>query len=209
MENNVENLEKKSLVKNSKEFRFFKKITALPYLLVLLAMLMPMANVSCSFDETKTKPILEVSVYDLATGVDLDESLDSSAAKQLHGMIDKNKATKAKFLAMMPDFPKMSAMPYLWGIAVAVFLAAVFAFVTPLGSLTMGILAMFSLWAFLSQLGALSASLGIPMLSVNPGVGIYAASVLILIGTAMNLAAIIRPMIEEFKAKKKTVDGRK
>lgn len=203
MENNVERIEKKNDIKNSKEFKFFKKITALPYLLVLLALLMPMANVSCSLNDTKAKPILEVSVYDLATGVNLDASLDSSAARQLHGMIDKNKATQDKFLAIMPDFPKMSSMPYLWGIAAAVLLAAVFAFVTPLGSLTMGMLAMFSMWAFLSQLGALSASLGIPMLSVDPGVGIYAASALILIGTAMNLASIIRPMVEEFKAKKK------
>lgn len=203
MENKVEKIEKKISVKESKEFKFFKKISALPYLLVLLAMLMPMANVSCSLNETQTKPILEVSIYDLAMGVDLDKSLAPNAAKQLHGMVDKNQATKDKFLAMMPDFPKMNAMPYLWGISAAVLLAALFAFVTPLGSLTMGMLAMFSMWAFLSQLGALSASLGIPMLSVDPGVGIYAASALILIGTAMNLASIIRPMVEEFKAKKK------
>lgn len=207
MEINVEKVEKKTAVKETKEFKFFKKITALPYLLVLLALLMPLANVSCSLNESQAKPILEASVYDLAVGVDLDKSLTPEASKQLHGMIDKNKATKEKFLAMMPGFPKMNAMPYLWGIAVAVFLAAMFAFVTPLGSLTMGILAMFSMWAFLAQLGALASSLGIPMLSVDPGVGIYAASVLILIGAAMNLAAIIRPVVEEFKAKK--VDCRK
>lgn len=202
MEINVEKIEKKNSVKETKEFKFFRKISALPYLLVLLAMLMPLANVSCSLNETQTKPVLEVSVYDLAVGVDLDKSLTPEAAKQLHNMVDKNKATQEKFLSIMPDFPKMGAMPYLWGIAIAVLLAAVFAFVTPLGSLTMGMLGMFSMWAFLSQLGALGSSLGIPMLSVDPGVGIYASSALILVGTAMNLASIIRPMVEEFKAKK-------
>jgi hypothetical protein len=41
------------------------------------------------------------------------------------------------------------------------------------------------------------------MLKVDPGVGIYAASALILIGSAMNLAVIIRPIVEEVKARRK------
>jgi hypothetical protein len=40
------------------------------------------------------------------------------------------------------------------------------------------------------------------VLQAEPGHGIYAASVLILIGTAMNLAAIIRPIVVEVKAKR-------
>ena len=204
MESKVEKKQSENSLKDSKEFKFFKKLAAVPYLLVLLALLMPLANVSCSLDESKTKPILEASVYELATGIDLDKALAPDASKQLHNMIDKNEATQKKLTAVMPNFPKMEPMTYLWGIAIAVLLAAAFAFISPLGSLTMGMLAMFSLWAMLMQLGGLCSSLGIPMLKVDPGVGIYAASALILIGSAMNLAVIIRPIVEEVKAKRAT-----
>ena len=203
MENKVEKKQTENSLKDSKEFKFFKKLAAVPYLLVLLALLMPLANVSCSLDESKTKLILEASVYELATGIDLDKALAPDASKQLHNMIDKNEATQKKLTAVMPNFPKMEPMTYLWGIAIAVLLAAAFAFISPLGSLTMGMLAMFSLWAMLMQLGGLCSSLGIPMLKVDPGVGIYAASALILIGSAMNLAVIIRPIVEEVKARRK------
>lgn len=203
MESKVEKKQTENSLKDSKEFKFFKKLATVPYLLVLLALLMPLANVSCSLDESKTKPILEASVYELATGIDLDKALAPDASKQLHNMIDKNEATQKKLTAVMPNFPKMEPMTYLWGIAIAVLLAAAFAFISPLGSLTMGMLAMFSLWAMLMQLGGLCSSLGIPMLKVDPGVGIYAASALILIGSAMNLAVIIRPIVEEVKARRK------
>jgi hypothetical protein len=93
-------------------------------------------------------------------------------------------------------------MPILFGIVAALVLAAVFAWFTPLGSLTLGILAMCALWALLAQMGAICANIGMQVLQAEPGHGIYAASVLILIGTAMNLAAIIRPIVVEVKAKR-------
>lgn len=200
--NKVENNNDRPVVTESREFKLFKKITALPYLLVLLALLMPLANVSCSFNDSDTKPVLEANIYSFAVGLDLDKSLSPKASEMLHNMVDKNQATKNKLLAVMPDFPKMQSMPYLWGIVLAVILAALFAFVTPLGSLTMGMLGMFSLWAFLLQVDKISAAFGIPMLKVGPGVGIYAASTLIIIGTAMNLASIIRPIVVEIKRRK-------
>ena len=63
-------------------------------------------------------------------------------------------------------------------------------------------LSMFSLWAVLSQIGALCNAIGMNVLRVDPGVGIYCASVLILIGTAMNLACIARPIIDDLRAKR-------
>lgn len=187
---------------DSREFKLFKKITAIPYVLVLLALLMPLANVSCSFNEQASSALMEPNLYQLAMGVDLDESLPPKASNMLHNMVDKNQATREKLLTVMPEFPKMESMPYLFGIAFAALLAAVFAFITPLGSLTMGMLAMFSMWAFLLQLDGFSSAFGVPMLRVDSGVGIYAASALILIGTAMNLAAIIRPIVVELKMRK-------
>lgn len=198
----MKNNNDRPVVTESREFKLFKKITALPYLLVLLALLMPLANVSCSFNDSDTKPVLEANIYSFAVGLDLDKSLSPKASEMLHNMVDKNQATKNKLLAVMPDFPKMQSMPYLWGIVLAVILAALFAFVTPLGSLTMGMLGMFSLWAFLLQVDKISAAFGIPMLKVGPGVGIYAASTLVIIGTAMNLASIIRPIVVEIKRRK-------
>ena len=69
-------------------------------------------------------------------------------------------------------------------------------------SLTLGILAMTSLWAFLSKMAQVCGNMGMQVLSVDPSYGIYAASILILIGTAMNIAAIARPILVEIKAKR-------
>ena len=107
-----------------------------------------------------------------------------------------------RFRTSMPEFPKLQPMPVLFGIVAALVLAAVFAWFTPLGSLTLGILAMCAWWALLAQMGSICANIGMQVLQVEPGHGIYAASVLILIGTAMNLAAIIRPIVVEVKAKR-------
>ena len=53
--------------KSSKEMSLFKKLTALPYLLVFLALLMPLANVSCSVKED-SKQIAEATFYQIASG---------------------------------------------------------------------------------------------------------------------------------------------
>ena len=47
---------------SNKEKSLFKKLTAIPYLLVLLALLMPLANVSCSAKDGG-KPIAEMTIY--------------------------------------------------------------------------------------------------------------------------------------------------
>ena len=65
--------------KSSKEMSLFKKLTALPYLLVFLALLMPLANVSCSVKED-SKPIAEATFYQIASGVDLEKSLSDAAS---------------------------------------------------------------------------------------------------------------------------------
>lgn len=179
--------------------KLFKKITALPYLLVIFALLMPLANVSCN-DE---KVIAEPTLYELATGYDLEKNLKEPALGILKKMETGNPAALEKFRETMPNFPKLEPMPFLWVIVLGAVLSAVFALFTPLGSITIGMLTMVSGWFFLSNLGELNASMGIPLLKVSPGIGLHAASALILIGTAMNLASIIRPIITELKNRKK------
>lgn len=181
-----------------KELNFFKKITAIPYLLVILALLMPLANVSCTDDRVIAEPTL----YELASGLDLDGALHEPALGTLKRMEAGNPKALDKFRAVMPDFPKLDPMPYLYAILVGAVLAGLFAWLTPLGSITLGMLTMVAMWAFLVKLAEISVALGIPLLKVDPGIGMHAATAMIFIGTAMNLASIIRPIITELKARK-------
>jgi hypothetical protein len=184
-------------LKSDKRFKFFRRFISAPYLLALLGLLLPLMNVSCA-----EKVIAEPSFYEIATGIDLREALQEPAKGYLLKMEKDNPKALDKFRTSIPDFPKLQPMPILFGIVAALVLAAVFAWFTPLGSLTLGILAMCALWALLAQMGAICANIGMQVLQAEPGHGIYAASVLILIGTAMNLAAIIRPIVVEVKAKR-------
>jgi len=184
-------------LKNDTRFKFFRRIISAPYLLALLGLLLPLMNVSCA-----EKVIAEPSFYEIATGADLRETLKEPAKGYLLKMEKDNPKALDRFRTSMPEFPKLQPMPVLFGIVAALVLAAVFAWFTPLGSLTLGILAMCALWALLAQMGAICANIGMQVLQAEPGHGIYAASVLILIGTAMNLAAIIRPIVVEVKAKR-------
>ena len=185
---------------------FFKKITALPYLLVLLALLMPLANVSCSAKDD-SKPIAQMTFYQIASGVNLDESISEPALGQMHRMIKENPKVQDHFKAQMPNFPKMEAVPHLYGIIAAVVLAAVFSWIVPLASTVMGLLSMISLWSLLMKLSHIGGTLGIPLLKVEGGVGLYCASFLILIGTAMNIATLVRPMVIARRERKKAKKG--
>ena len=184
--------------KGAREMRLFKKLTAIPYLLVVFALMMPLANISCN-DE---KVIAEPSLYELASGLDLEKALQDPALGVLKKMEAGNPAAMGKFRETMPEFPKLQAFPFLYVILLGAVLAAIIAWITPLGSITIGILTMVSMWFFLSQLGQLNVAMGIPLLKVEPGIGIHAATTLILIGSAMNLATIARPIVDEIRARK-------
>ncbi|WP_407443141.1 hypothetical protein [Fibrobacter sp.] len=187
-----------------KSFKFFQRLVAAPYLLALLGLLLPLFNVSCADDV-----IAEPSFYEVASGLNLEESLKEPALSYLKKMEDGNPAALEKFKAVMPEFPHVQPVHHLYGIAGALVLAAVFAWLAPLGfwatlgSLSVGLLSMVSLWALLSQVVAMCEAIGMKLLTVNPAQGIYCASALILIGTAMNLAVIVRPIVAEMKERKK------
>lgn len=187
----------------SNPFKFFQKLVAAPYLLALLGLLMPLMTVSCA-----EKPIAEPTFYELASGYDLETGLMEPAAGHLKKMQEGNPQALEKFRVTMPNFPKMEPVFILYGIVVALVAAAFFALIAPfgyyasLGSLTLGILSMVALWGFLSQMGQMCNAMGMQVLAVEPGVGIYCASALILVGTAMNMACLARPMVEELRAKK-------
>ena len=182
----------------AREIRLFKKLTAIPYLLVIFALLMPLANVSCNDDVVIAEPTL----YKVASGMDLEQELKEPALGVLKKLQTGNPTALEKFKEVMPNFPKMDPVPFLYAILFGAVLAAVFAWFTPLGSITVGMLTMVSMWFFLAQLGRLNLAMGVPLLKVEPGMGLQAASVLILIGSAMNLATIARPIVDEIKARR-------
>lgn len=184
--------------KESKALRLFKRITAIPYLLVIVALLMPLANVSCNDDKVIASP----NVYELASGLNLETELQEPALGMLKKMEAGNPATIEKFRLTMPNFPQMEPMPALYALLIGALLAAVFAWFTPLGSIAIGMLTMVSMGAFYAKLAELIANMGVPLLSVEPGIGYNAATILIFIGTAMNLAVIIRPIVVELKARR-------
>ena len=188
--------------KSSKEMSLFKKLTALPYLLVFLALLMPLANVSCSVKEND-KPIAEATFYQIASGIDLDKSLNDPALGQMHRIVKEIPKTLDRFKMQMPNFPKMEPIRHLYGILAAIFLAALFSWFVPLASTVMGLLSMVSLWSLLMKLSQLGNELGIPLLKVEGGIGLYCASFLILIGTAMNIATMVRPAVVARRERKK------
>lgn len=184
--------------KESKALRLFKRITAIPYLLVIFALLMPLANVSCNDDKVIAAP----NVYELASGLDLETSLQDPALSMLKKMETGNPAAIEKFRQTMPNFPKMEPMKFLYALLIGAFLAAAFAWLTPLGSIAMGMLTMVAMGAFYMKVAEQIDKMGIPLLSIEPGIGYTAATVLIFIGTAMNLAVIIRPIVVELKARR-------
>lgn len=188
----------KKTIKGAKEMRLFKKLTAIPYLLVIFALMMPFANVSCSEDVVVAEPTL----YQVAAGLDLEQELKEPALGIMKKMETGNPTAMQKFRQTMPHFPKMEPLPFLYAIVAGAVLAGLFAWISPLGSIAMGMLTFVSMWFFLSKLGQVNSAMGIPLLHVDPGPGIHAASFMILIGTAMNLASIIRPIVDEIKARR-------
>jgi hypothetical protein len=172
-------------------------------LLALLGLLLPLFNVSCA-----DQVIAEPSYYEMANGIDLEQTLKEPALGYIKKMETGNPAAIERFKESIPDFPRVQPIPKLYGIAGALVIAAIFALIAPygyyasLGSVAMGMLAMVSMWAFLAQMGKICSALGMNVLSVEPATGIYCASTLILIGTAMNMAVIARPIVDELRAKR-------
>lgn len=184
-------------------FKFFQRLVAAPYLLALLGLLLPLFNVSCA-----DQVIAEPSYYEMANGIDLEQTLKEPALGYIKKMETGNPAAIERFKETIPDFPRVQPIPKLYGIAGALVIAAIFALIAPygyyasLGSVAMGMLAMVSMWAFLAQMGKICSALGMNVLSVEPATGIYCASFLIIIGSAMNMAVIARPIVDEIRAKR-------
>ncbi|MBP5246299.1 MAG: hypothetical protein J6Z31_00335 [Fibrobacter sp.] len=169
------------------DLKLFQKLASFPFLLIFVAFLFPLVNVSCS-----EKVVAEPSTYELIVGVTPESVLGEETSKAVKE-IKQNEARAKEFLEQ-PIETSRAVLP----IVVAVALAAVCAFFTPVGSLAMGIAAFTSLWVFIYNLSATVVRQHYDFLVVEPGIGAYCISFLLVIGIAMNIAVIIR----SFKANK-------
>jgi len=181
-----------------KPFKVFQKLVAAPYLLALLGLLMPMMTISCS-----DKVISEPTFYEMAGGLDLKQSLQEPAASYLTRLEEGNPKALEKFRETSPDFPVLAKMPQLYGVALALVIAAIFALMDSEGvfasggSIIMGVMSLILLWIVVLQVKQEFASMGLQLISIQPGAGLYCASTLIVIGTAMNITCIVRLLLNK------------
>ncbi len=169
------------------DLKLFQKLASFPFLLIFVAFLFPLVNVSCS-----EKVVADPNVYELIAGVTPESVLGEETSKAVKEI--KEKEVRAKTFLEQPIATTRAVLP----IVVAVALAAVCAFITPVGSLAMGIAAFTSLWVFIYNLNATVVRQHYDFLVIEPGVGAYCVSFLLVIGIAMNIAVIIR----NYRAKK-------
>jgi len=163
------------------DLKLFQKLASFPFLLIFIAFLFPLVNVSCS-----EKVVAEPNVYELVTGVTPESVLKAETFDAVKIM--KQHEPRAKEFLEQPIESPRAVLP----IMIAVALAAVFAFISPVGSLTMGLAAFTALWVFIYNLSATVVRQHYDFLVIEPGVGAYCISFLLVIGIAMNMAVLIR-----------------
>lgn len=166
----------------------FYKWISLPFALALLAFLFPLLTFSCS-----EQVIAEPNAYELALGVDLKSQL---ADKELE-MIEKMMVENPKAFEKNPL--KLEPMPVLFGIFAAIFVAGIFAFITPLGSAVLGMASLTGLWFFIYRFTAIVEKGQFGFITITPHIGAYCVSILLIIGIALSLAFTIRPLLRKNK----------
>lgn len=162
-----------------KQYKLFQRLIAVPYALIFVAFLLPLASVSCM-----DKVVAQPNAYSLSMGVNLTKALDAQTIRTLDE-IQKNGDESMKIPM------RTEPMPVLFILFAGVFAAALFAFLTPVGTLAMGVADLLVLWVFLNRLPAMFEAQDLPF-TVKPAAGAYCVSMLLIIGIAMSLAAIIR-----------------
>lgn len=161
--------------------KLFQKLTAFPFLLIFIAFLFPLVNISCS-----EKVVADPNIYELVSGVTPETLLDGKARDAVEDM-KKNEPQVKEFFEQ-----KLATKTIVIPILVAVVLAIVCAFWTPVGSLAFALAAFVSLWVFIYNLSVTIQTQHYDFLTVSPAVGAWCATFLLMIGIAMNLTIIIQ-----------------
>lgn len=155
------------------------RIAGIPYLLVLLALVLPLFTVTCS-----DVPIAEFNAYEITIGGDIRTSSVGSL-DQIAREIDSSYKKKSSHY---------DASPWVAGIFICVIAAAVFSFMneTVKAIVAAGITVLYIWITFLDGYFTcrnLSTD-AMGLLSVSPGSGIYLSMVLIAIALIMNIIAL-------------------
>ena len=116
-------------------------MVSIPFGLALIGFLFPLFTFSCA-ERTVAKP----NAYELAMGLDVTSVLSDEENKILKDLSQENGGA----LANVPM--RLEKIPVLFGIFVAILVAGLFAFVTPVGSCVMGIMSLISLWLFIQNM---------------------------------------------------------
>lgn len=167
------------MLNDLKQYKLFQRLISVPYALIFVAFLLPLVSVSCM-----DKVVAQPNAYSLSTGVDLKKALDPQTIQALDEI--KQNGDESMQIPMQTE-----ALPVLFVLFVGVLAAVVFAFVTPVGTLAMGVADLLVLWVFLNRLPYMFQAQDLPF-TVKPAAGAYCVSMLLIIGIAMSLAAIIR-----------------
>ena len=155
------------------------RIAGIPYLLVLLALVLPLFTVTCS-----DVPIAEFNAYEVTIGGDIRTSSMGSLdqiAREFNSSY-KNKSTH------------YDASPWVVGIFVCVIAAAVFSFMNKtIHAIVAAGVSVLYIWltflvGYFTCRNLSTDAMG--MLSVSPGLGIYLSMGLIAVALIMNIIAL-------------------
>lgn len=177
--------------------KHFQRLTSIPFLFVFLAFFMPLVVFSCASTpgvSDGAKKIAEFNAYELANGISFEEDLKDNESFQ--NKIMNLKKSNPEAFEQLEVLEQPSYVLYI--IFIGVLLSAIFAWFSPLGSLIMGLCSFSALWIYVDQLSLIFDKMGLaPVILAEAAHGAYAASMLMIIGFAMNITSIVRPFLDK------------
>ena len=178
--------------------KWTKTLASIPFFLIFIAFLTPFVTFSCSNtggDSENKQEIATYTIYELASGTSLSEK------PQLQKMLKKMETENPSLLKQLHFLETPAYITF--GILACIFVAAVFALFSPLGSFVIGFCAFLSMWIYIGQFPILLKQLGVDKFIISePGPGAYIATILFCIGFALNIANFLRPVLEARRLKK-------
>lgn len=190
MTNQVKDLKPAQQKLDPKKLKAFRRMTSLPFVCVFITFFLPMLVFSCSTlpgKSSEATKLASYSAYELAVGIDLSEFGTEKVQRNLASLVKQHPELGEQLKSLeKPSTP-------LHVVFLGIFLAAVFAWFSPVASFIMGLCSFLSLWIYIDQITILVDKLGMKaFVFVEAAHGAYAASMLIIIGLAMNVASVVR-----------------
>lgn len=183
----------------------FRRMTSLPFLCVFITFFLPFLVFSCSTVPGKSSEATKLasySAYELAVGIKLSEFGTEKVRRNLETLTKQHPELGEQLKSL--EKPSTPLHVVFLGIA----LAAIFAWFSPVASFIMGLCSFLSLWIYIEQITILVDKLGMKaFLFVDAAHGAYAASMLMIIGLAMNVASVVRGVRLRRQEAKKAKNG--